>query len=124
MPRHPPPRRLSDSYRFTGFRPEQTVVGVFGDPNAQVTETRSALKYELMDLPDNGWARPGLFRGQRWALPSIEHLCSLMREVHTNREIGRRIGKRARAEIFDCDDRRRIALMMKERIAALARNPG
>jgi hypothetical protein len=30
------PRRLSDSYRFPGFRPLQTVVGFFGDPHRRI----------------------------------------------------------------------------------------
>jgi hypothetical protein len=29
-------RRLWDTYRFAGFRPGPTVVGVFGDPKARV----------------------------------------------------------------------------------------
>jgi len=29
-------RRLLDAYRFPGFRPQATVKGVFGDPNARV----------------------------------------------------------------------------------------
>jgi len=29
-------RRLSDSYRFPGFKPKQTVTGIFGDPHARV----------------------------------------------------------------------------------------
>src|SRR5512135_2096321 len=30
------PRRLDDAYRFTGFRPEPTFRGVFGDPKARI----------------------------------------------------------------------------------------
>lgn len=29
-------RRLSDSYRFPGFRPKERVVGIFGDPGTRV----------------------------------------------------------------------------------------
>jgi hypothetical protein len=29
-------RRLCDTYRFPGFRPEHTVTGIFGDPKARV----------------------------------------------------------------------------------------
>ena len=32
----PGSRRLSDAYRFPGFRPLQTVVGIFGAPGARV----------------------------------------------------------------------------------------
>src|SRR5258705_11264561 len=29
-------RRLSDAYRFPGFRPLQTVVGIFGEPGVRI----------------------------------------------------------------------------------------
>src|SRR5439155_18268128 len=32
----PPVRRLWDAYRFPGFRPAPTVIGIFGDPKARV----------------------------------------------------------------------------------------
>jgi glycosyltransferase involved in cell wall biosynthesis len=78
------------------------------------------IDYELVDLPDEGWARPGLFRGHRWAEPSVDHLRSLMRRVYSDRDAGRRVGKRARAEVLDLYDRRRVVRSMIERIEALA----
>jgi hypothetical protein len=30
------PRRLDDTFRFPGFRPEATVRGIFGDPKARI----------------------------------------------------------------------------------------
>jgi transposase len=46
MPSRPSPRReLRDAYRFPGFTPQRTVVGIFGDPQARiVTLTRRARK--------------------------------------------------------------------------------
>ena len=39
------PRRLADAYTFPGFRPQATVRGVFGDPQARVvTLTRRSKK--------------------------------------------------------------------------------
>jgi len=29
-------KRLTDAYRFHGFKPQQIIVGVFGDPRARV----------------------------------------------------------------------------------------
>jgi hypothetical protein len=29
-------RKLLDTYRFPGFRPEQSVIGIFGDPKARI----------------------------------------------------------------------------------------
>jgi hypothetical protein len=36
MPIKPRAKRLSDAYRFPGFRPFEKVRGVFGDPKARV----------------------------------------------------------------------------------------
>jgi len=37
-------RRLWDTYRFPGFRPEPTVVGIFGDPMARIIRLRRRAK--------------------------------------------------------------------------------
>ena len=39
-------RRIWDTYRFPGFRPEQTVCGIFGNPRARVIQRRA---YGLRD---------------------------------------------------------------------------
>lgn len=37
-------RRLTDAYRFRGFKPQQKVVGVFGDPKARVIRLKRTQK--------------------------------------------------------------------------------
>lgn len=37
-------RRLTDAYRFPGFKPQQEVVGVFGDPIARVIRLKRIQK--------------------------------------------------------------------------------
>jgi glycosyltransferase involved in cell wall biosynthesis/GT2 family glycosyltransferase/SAM-dependent methyltransferase len=71
---------------------------------------------ELVPLPDDGWARHGMFRGHRWAAPSTAHLRSLLRRVYEDRTGSRRIGARARREVLELYDRRRIAAAMIRRI--------
>jgi hypothetical protein len=45
MPTPRRPRRLWDAYRFPGFRPSSTVIGIFGDPLARIlTLTRRSKK--------------------------------------------------------------------------------
>jgi len=45
MPAPPRLRRLWDAYRFPGFRPSPTVIGIFGDPLARIiTLTRRSKK--------------------------------------------------------------------------------
>ena len=41
-------RRLWDTYSFPGFRPEQTVRGVFGDPKARVIALKRRSKKRLV----------------------------------------------------------------------------
>src|SRR3979411_3548176 len=41
-------RRLWDTYSFPGFRPEQTVRGVFGDPKARVITLKRRSKKRLV----------------------------------------------------------------------------
>ena len=36
MPTPRRPRRLWDAYRFLGFRPSPTVIGIFGEPHARI----------------------------------------------------------------------------------------
>ena len=36
MPALGRPRRLWDAYRFPGFRPSSTVIGIFGEPHARI----------------------------------------------------------------------------------------
>jgi len=47
-------RRLSDSYRFPGFKPKQAVVGIFGDSHARVV----ALVRQGKKLPVVSVGRP------------------------------------------------------------------
>jgi Helix-turn-helix domain of transposase family ISL3 len=43
-------RRLWDTYLFPGFRPEQTVRGIFGDPKARVITLKRRSKKRLVDV--------------------------------------------------------------------------
>jgi hypothetical protein len=43
-------RRLWDTYLFSGFRPEQTVRGIFGDPEARVKALKRRSKKRLVDV--------------------------------------------------------------------------
>src|SRR6516164_3072958 len=43
-------RRLWDTYVFPGFRPEQTVRGIFGDPKARVITLKRRSKKQLVDV--------------------------------------------------------------------------
>jgi hypothetical protein len=42
------PKRLTDAYRFPGFRPEQKVVGIFGDPKARVLRLKRTEKKHVV----------------------------------------------------------------------------
>src|SRR6188472_3508339 len=48
------PRRLDDAYRFTGFRPEPTVRGIFGDPKARLLRLLRRGKKRPVDRVGSG----------------------------------------------------------------------
>jgi hypothetical protein len=41
-------KRLSDVYRFSGFRPLQKVAGIFGDPKARVIKLKRTEKKRVV----------------------------------------------------------------------------
>ena len=41
-------KRLSDAYRFPGFRPDQKVIGIFGDPKARVIRLKRIEKKHVV----------------------------------------------------------------------------
>jgi glycosyltransferase involved in cell wall biosynthesis len=61
-----------------------------------------------------------LFKGHRWAEPSVTHLRALMRRVFEDRERAISVGMRAREEILARYNRGRIADAVKERLSELA----
>ena len=50
MPKRRAPRRLADTYTFPGFRPQQTVQGIFGDPQARLIRLTRRGKKTLCGL--------------------------------------------------------------------------
>jgi hypothetical protein len=53
----PRPRRLRDTYRFPGFCPRPTVVGIFGDPHARILHGAIPLHVRDLDYPHEGSRR-------------------------------------------------------------------
>jgi hypothetical protein len=41
-------KRLTDAYRFPGFKPQQIIVGVFGDPRARVIKLNRVEKKHIV----------------------------------------------------------------------------
>lgn len=59
-------RRLWDTYRFPGFRPQHTVKGIFGDPKARVVRLvrrgkKRLVGFAVLFIPRFTTARPGRF---------------------------------------------------------------
>ena len=53
MPKLTKTKRLRDSYRFPGFHPALTVVGLFGDPHARVIRLTRRSKNHVRGM----WSR-------------------------------------------------------------------
>jgi glycosyltransferase involved in cell wall biosynthesis/SAM-dependent methyltransferase len=62
-------------------------------------ENSLVLDYTLVDVPEAAWRETPTYRGHRWAQPSLSHLRALMRQAFEDREGGRALGQRARADL-------------------------
>ena len=65
------PRRLDDAYRFTGFRPEATVRGIFGDPKARILLLLRRGKKRLVDRVDGRTERSTIARLVEYATSRV-----------------------------------------------------
>ena len=61
------PRRLDDTFRFPGFRPEATVRGIFGDPKARILRLRRRGKKRPVDRVGGGTERSTIARPVEYA---------------------------------------------------------
>ena len=75
--------------------------------------------YTLVDAPSDSW-----LRGQRWAQPSVSDLRRAMRRVYEHRSEAAAIGARARADVLVSCRPELVAEAVRERIEAIARQPG
>jgi len=63
-------KRLTDAYRFPGFRPQQIIVGVFGDPRARVIKLN---RVEKKHVVRNAERSIMVFMTARCAVSTIFH---------------------------------------------------
>jgi glycosyltransferase involved in cell wall biosynthesis/GT2 family glycosyltransferase/Flp pilus assembly protein TadD len=75
--------------------------------------------YTLVDAPSDSW-----LRGQRWAEPSVSDLRRAMRRVYEHRTEAAAIGAQARADVLVSCRPELVAEAVRERIEAIARQPG
>lgn len=73
----------------------------------------------LEDVPPNIDVR--LFRGHRWARPSLEHTMELMRQVYENREQAREKGSKARREVIQKWSWKKAAEKVEQRLQSYRR---
>ena len=68
------PRRLDDTFRFPGFRPEATVRGIFGDPKARILRLLRRGKKRPVDRVDGGTERYTIARPVEYATSPVATL--------------------------------------------------
>ena len=76
----------------------------------------------VVDVPPAGWRDVPVFRGHRWAEPSVRHLRQLMRRVVSDREEALRKGQGARQHISENFSRERVAQLVKARLEQILDN--
>jgi glycosyltransferase involved in cell wall biosynthesis len=70
----------------------------------------------VVDVPPAGWRDVPIFRGHRWAEPSLSHLRQLMRRVVSDREEASRRGEAGSEHIMQNFSRERVARLVKARL--------
>ena len=70
----------------------------------------------VVDVPPAGWRDVPVFRGHRWAEPSVRHLRQLMRWVFSDRGEARRRAEAGRENIVQNFSRERVARLVKARL--------
>ncbi len=73
----------------------------------------------VVDVPEIGWREAGIFRGHRWAEPSIDHLRRTMRRIVEERESAVRKAEAAREHIATKFSRERVAGLVKARLSEI-----
>ena len=68
------PRRLDDTFRFPGFRPEATVRGIFGDPKARILRLQRLGKKRPVDRVDGRTERSTIARLVEYATSLVATL--------------------------------------------------
>jgi hypothetical protein len=63
-------KRLTDAYRFPGFKPQQIIVGVFGDPRARVIKLNWVEKKHVVRNAERSIM---VFMTARYAVSAIFH---------------------------------------------------
>jgi glycosyltransferase involved in cell wall biosynthesis len=84
------------------------------DENAYLIDCQEA------DVDEAAWQEATIFRGHRWAAPSVPHLRQLMRQVYEDRRAAARKGQAAREHIATNFSRERVAEIVKERLQYIA----
>jgi glycosyltransferase involved in cell wall biosynthesis len=73
----------------------------------------------VVDVPPAGWRDVPVFRGHRWAEPSVRHLRQLMRRVVQDREDARSRAEAGHQHIVENFSRERVARLVKARLEEL-----
>lgn len=74
---------------------------------------------ELVDVSREAVAENALFAGHRWAEPSVAHLVETMQRVRRDASAAKKRGARARAEVLERFDRKRVAESIRARLLVL-----
>jgi glycosyltransferase involved in cell wall biosynthesis len=70
----------------------------------------------VVDVPPEGWREIPIFRGHRWAEPSVRHLREQMRRVVSERGEAQRKAEVGRQHIIENFSRERVARLVKNRL--------
>jgi glycosyltransferase involved in cell wall biosynthesis len=70
----------------------------------------------VVDVPTSGWRDVPVFRGHRWAEPSVRHLRQLMRRIVCQQDEARQKARAGREHIINNFSRERVARLVEARL--------
>jgi len=76
---------------------------------------------KVKDVADNAWREIPTFKGHRWAEPSEQHLCEILKDITENPYKSKKIGKVARAYIEQNFSQEKIAKVIQTRIEEISK---
>jgi glycosyltransferase involved in cell wall biosynthesis len=91
--------------------------GYSGNMDFMSKETAFLIDYELVPV---GRGHAHYREGFGWADPSVEHLATLMKQVHDHQDAARRIAEAGRGEIVERYSTSAVARVIEKRIAVLS----
>jgi glycosyltransferase involved in cell wall biosynthesis len=95
-----------------------------GNTDFMTSENSYLLDYELTAVPEAGWREIPVYKGHRWAEPSLPHLIETLREVESDRSGAKKKAKQGQDDVYRTLNRVTVAQKMVQAVKELRERQG